>query len=225
MIGATLLLAAAALPSSLLTGLVSYWKFEGNSQDAVGTNHGTDTSVSYALGNGKINQGAALNGSRIVTPLTTSLGDFSAGCWFKPSALSSTFAERLMDKDFAVGFWLGRDASVVGAVPERWGGGVRTALAPYGIYGAALNGVWNHIVTMREGTTQRLYINGALSGSATVSGVAMSGAALTFGAQTAGGAFKIQFASIDEAGLWSRAITAPEVVDWYNAGAGKTHPF
>lgn len=220
MIQNTLLLGSSR--STLLNGLVGYWKLEGNSQDAVGSNNGTDTNVSYSASYGKIGQGALLNNSRILTPITTQFTDFSAGCWFKPSA--GNFAERLIDKDFFGGFWLGRSAEFGSGAPERWGGGVIQAAPPYGIYGNALNNIWHHIVTMREGTTHRLYIDGALAGSQTVSGLALNTNQLSFGS-TAAGIFPLSNANMDEIGLWNRALTGAEVLEWYNAGAGKTHPF
>jgi len=35
---------------ALTDNLISYWKLDGNSTDSVGSNNGTDTSVSYFTG-------------------------------------------------------------------------------------------------------------------------------------------------------------------------------
>lgn len=43
--------------------LVSYWRMEGNSNDSKGSNNGTDTAITYNTSNGKFNQGAGLNGT------------------------------------------------------------------------------------------------------------------------------------------------------------------
>ena len=48
---------------SFLTNLTAYFKFEGNSIDAVGSYSGTDSNVTYNTSNGKIGQGAGFTGS------------------------------------------------------------------------------------------------------------------------------------------------------------------
>lgn len=42
--------------------IVSYYRFEGNSNDLVGGNNGGDSVIAYSLGNGKFEQGAGFNG-------------------------------------------------------------------------------------------------------------------------------------------------------------------
>lgn len=46
---------------ALTDNLISYYKLDSNSNDSVGTNNGTDTSVSYVAG--KIGNAASFNGS------------------------------------------------------------------------------------------------------------------------------------------------------------------
>ena len=48
---------------ALTDNLISYWKFEGNSNDSIGANNGTDTTVSYNSSYGKIGQGVNTNGT------------------------------------------------------------------------------------------------------------------------------------------------------------------
>ena len=48
---------------ALRDNIVAYYKLDGNSNDSVGTNNGTDTAITYSVANGKINQGAGYNGS------------------------------------------------------------------------------------------------------------------------------------------------------------------
>jgi hypothetical protein len=40
---------------------VAYWKLDGDSNDAVGSNNGSDINVTYSTANGKVNQGAGFN--------------------------------------------------------------------------------------------------------------------------------------------------------------------
>src|SRR6478735_707277 len=80
------------------TGLVSYWKLDessGVAYDAVGGNHLTNNSVTY--GDGKIGNGAVLNGSSGYLSITnasqTGLNitqDMTISCWYKPTDLIST---------------------------------------------------------------------------------------------------------------------------------------
>ena len=78
--------------------LTSYWSFDSNSNDGVGANNGTDTSMTYTAG--KFSNAATFNGttSKIVVADASSLkptGEFTIGGWFKTSntgALKSLFS-------------------------------------------------------------------------------------------------------------------------------------
>jgi hypothetical protein len=49
-----------------------YWRLNGNSNDASGNgNNGTDTNITYSQANGRLNQGAGLNGSSSVIRCST----------------------------------------------------------------------------------------------------------------------------------------------------------
>jgi hypothetical protein len=48
-------------PANLLTNLISRWKLDGNSNDSIGSNNGTDTAITYSQA--KINDGAVFNGT------------------------------------------------------------------------------------------------------------------------------------------------------------------
>ena len=71
--------------------LISYYQFEGNSNDHEGTNNGSDTSVTYGTSYGKFAQGASYNGTSSYTSLGTmgglgaslDTGTFTLGFWFK----------------------------------------------------------------------------------------------------------------------------------------------
>jgi len=55
--------------------LKAYYRFEGNSNDAKGTNNGTDANMTYGAGTGKFGQGAIFNGtsSTITIPSATAI--------------------------------------------------------------------------------------------------------------------------------------------------------
>jgi hypothetical protein len=72
--------------------LTSYWSFDTNSNDGVGANNGTDTSMTYTAG--KFSNAATFNGttSKITITDASSLkptGEFTIGMWFKTSNTGS----------------------------------------------------------------------------------------------------------------------------------------
>jgi hypothetical protein len=72
--------------------LTSYWSFDSNSNDGVGANNGTDTSMTYTAG--KFSNAATFNGttSKITITDASSLkptGEFTIGMWFKTSNTGS----------------------------------------------------------------------------------------------------------------------------------------
>ena len=73
------------------SNLVSYYRFEGNSNDSKGSNNGSDISMTYGPGSGKFGQGAHFDGisSHIQklgpTGLPTGNHDLSFTVWIKPS--------------------------------------------------------------------------------------------------------------------------------------------
>jgi len=82
---------APLIPLIPLNNFISYWKFDGNSNDSVGSNNGTPTSITYSTG--LIGQAAVFNGttSKVVVPDAANLSfgngtsdvDFSTICLIK----------------------------------------------------------------------------------------------------------------------------------------------
>ena len=70
---------------ALTDNLVSYWKLDGNSNDSVGSNNGSDTNITYGTSYGKINQGALFNGtsSKILTNYQPTYADTTIAGWIK----------------------------------------------------------------------------------------------------------------------------------------------
>ena len=215
--------------AALTTNLVSYWKLDGNSNDAVGTNNGTDTSVLYNTSYGKINQGINVNNGNI--NVGTGLNAFS-------SAIS-------------ISLWVyqtGYPASGYGLAFNKF-----TNTAPYGGYcinngastdqnwyfqlnlGGSLKGTsavtptlnaWTHLVGTYDGTTMILYKNGVPAGTLSTTGTINyqnSAQSVLIGQNGGSGAEFIGY--IDEIGIWSRALTPTEVTQLYNGGAGLQYPF
>jgi len=81
---------------SLLTNLVSFWKLNGNSNDAQSSNNGSDTSITYGASTGIINQGANSGGSPSIISIgnRASLqitGSVSVSGWVKVTNFTGGF--------------------------------------------------------------------------------------------------------------------------------------
>jgi len=144
--------------------LVRYYKFDGNSTDSVGGYNGTDNSVSYVTGkNGNALSTSGSSSSYVQAPITglsTGASAFSDSLWFKTTANTvifygygtvSVFGYRhslaiVSNKLYFSGFGADLDSGVV-----------------------VNDGVWHHGVVTYNGTTLKLYIDGVLVNSGSVS--------------------------------------------------------
>ena len=93
------------------------------------------------------------NGCR--TTLSYSFTNFTFYVIFKNTSGTEGY-ERLVDHDYANGFWLGRNSSSA----NSFGGGVREGSDPYGVYVTAQDGQWNIIGNQRDDTTHNMWNNG-----------------------------------------------------------------
>lgn len=206
--------------------LVSYWRFEGNSNDAKGTNNGTDTSITYGVSNGRFAQGASFNNSAYIRSTHNSsqtiTGSITISAWVKVNSAVAW-------SDIV---WKGRDnggsdrpqnymidLGSTGLIP-RFG---YTASNNYHVWQSGTSittGTWNHIVTTftyGTGSSIKMYINGvAVSGSwAAGDGSAAPGTVtddLLFGGAWVSGAVANKYnGAIDDVALFSRALTEAEV--------------
>lgn len=149
----------------------------------------------------------------ITTTYNTALNDFTVCIWFKANGLTGA-AGRLMDKDYISGFWLGKNVS---GVSNSWGGGIREASPPYGIYITLVDGQWNFLTSIRSGTTHILYGNGIdNTNSNTVSSLALDTSNLYFGLENIVGPSEYN-GSIANTLIYNRALSSQEVLQNYNA--------
>ncbi|MDP1707254.1 MAG: LamG domain-containing protein [bacterium] len=216
-------------PTSLLTnGLVGYWTFDGKNVpwtsataatalDSSGQgNTGTLTNMKQATAPtiGKLGQGLYFDGGNgyVSTALTTAFNDFTACAWFLSTGKSGNTFDRIIDKTYNTGFWIGRNNNT----SNSWGGGVLEGAPPYGIFVTLTDGIWHHICSVRSGTTHFIYGDGgAVSTSNTVSNTALSTASIKIGDSTAlDASFK---GNIDDVRIYNRALSADEVLQLYNS--------
>jgi hypothetical protein len=86
----------AGIPRHMQSGLVSWWRAEGNANDSIGTNNGTPLGgITYT--NGEVGQAFVFNNttSYISVPASSSLNvgtnnGFTIECWIQPNAINVT---------------------------------------------------------------------------------------------------------------------------------------
>lgn len=213
---------------ALTDNLISYWKLDessGNAADSVASNTGTNTSVSYS--SGKINNGADFNGtsSELNFGSDSSLDDltaFSISVWLKPTTFSGSR------------YFLGKTkkyATIYGNGQFRYQIEHGTTEADtYTNTGALTFGSWNHVVVTYSQAGDRkirIYINGseASYGAQTASaGTLQSDASYNFYAASINNLSSWYYGSMDELGIWGRAISSAEVTSLYNGGSGLPYP-
>lgn len=209
---------------ALSTNLVSYWKLDessGNASDSVGSNTATNSNVTY--GTGKINNGAIFNGSSsaftFATVPVTGSSSFSVSFWLKAGSLVSGMSALHFGTDASnQAFNVYLDASSKIAANFTGGGGQVTSTT------SLSTSVFQLFTLTYDGTNVRLYVNGTLENTSSSYTSANIGTTNKFIGKYAGNT-NWWNGSIDEIGMWSRALTGSEVTQLYNGGAGVEYPF
>jgi len=215
---------------ALTDNLISYYKLDGNSNDSVGSNNGADTSVTYSTGNGKVYQGAGLNGtsSHIDTSsvILIATDNFTIAGWINPATFPqlSIAVQNGTDNGGAggnngYGFGLGDGLGGSGNKLQGLLSGV--AWADSGYYFLNTN-IWYHVVMVRTSGTLNFYVNGTITSGSNTSTPATPTTLSQIGSQVG-----IRFfnGKIDEVGFWNRALSSTEITQLYNGGAGLSYPF
>lgn len=219
-------------PSFPSSGLVSYYKLDSNSNDSLGANNGSDTSISYANA-GRIGNCATFSGSSRIT-LTSGAPptNTSVSLWFMRGNASA--GEQLLYG------WYATDGVIYWRISfGQFGNGRitlmhRSAASDYKLWdisNAVTDTTTLHhaVITQAGAATPVIYLDGT---SRTVTLQASSGTVTkwtntvshTMG-QSAFSSFPLSYTGrLDEVGLWNRVLTASEVSDLYNGGAGLTYP-
>ncbi|TXG77120.1 LamG domain-containing protein [Candidatus Dojkabacteria bacterium] len=215
---------------AITDNILAYWKLDGNSNDSVASYNGTDTSITYSSGNGKIIQGAGFNGSTSKIELSTTafgtVNTFSISMWINvtsPGTRQGVFCKT-------------DGASTATTVFNIEVGNTANKITFSVSNGATANSVtstasissstWTHVVCTCDGTDQKIYINGSLDSTTAYAGGAINNItkATTIGQFGSFGSLPYTGA-IDEVGYWDRAINSTEVSQIYNSGTGIQYPF
>lgn len=212
------------LAASSLRGdanLVYYCRFEGNSNDAVGSLNGTDTSITYGTSYGKFNQGANFNGtsSKIALGTATILnfaGAYTWNFWLNPTSSQPDPYAYIFYK--TINLFLISDG---GAFNNSWyydngqGGGFNRAI---GSAGSVTYDTWQMITITRDSNDLvTLYKNATSLG--TVTDTQDPSGNVYWGSQT--GSNRFFKGSMDDISIYSRNWSSTEVTNTYNSQVKK----
>ncbi|HLO60906.1 MAG TPA: Ig-like domain-containing protein [Bacteroidales bacterium] len=225
----------------LTTNLVSYWKLDETSgstaNDALTTNPGTVSGSGATVNqSGKISTAFSFDGTddgvsmgnKSVLNMGTST-DFSISAWFKTSSANDQFIVSKYGSGYTPGYFIGTDGGYAYAViRDGVGTGSAEAIA---VTGTTLvnNNAW-HLITAtfdRDGLL-RVYVDGtqqATGSVTTVTETVTNTESFCIGYRNVSGSYKAFTGSIDEVGIWNKVLTASEVTQLYNSGAGSAYPF
>lgn len=217
---------AIAGPLDHSSGLISYWKADGNANDTVGSNHGTLVNGTYAAG--KVGQAFYLDGINdyVVINDSPSLSlnnSFTLSAW---AYLESVSRGSIFSKFDAVAgtrsyhLIIGQ-AGAPNTEPEfivSPDGGIHTQ---YRLKSATNfpTGGWHHVVATHNSSHMKIYVDGTLDVSKTiVSGeVYDSTDPLFIGNARQGGLDYFLFdGAIDDVAIWNRVLDDTEILDLYN---------
>jgi hypothetical protein len=210
--------------STLLTGLISYWKFDessGTLDDIHGANDGTNDGATYSI-TGKINTALGFTASEtdyvnIGNPTNlqlTSAGSIS--CWAYTTGSTGsvilskgTLANGL--NGYILAFSSGKLTAIIGNASNA-AQAESVATSTYNVY--------NHCVMTWNATTLTVYLNGV---SASVEGLTAASSTynLKIGADESGSFWAN--GAIDEIAIWNITLTAGQVAALYNSGSGKAY--
>jgi hypothetical protein len=219
--------------STLLTGLVSYWKMgeaSGTIVDSTGTNSSSANTGTYGNA-GKLGNCITYSAGQLTTLSNISgfgmnrTGAYSIALWMKVTASLGAFA-------MLIGAAIANDAPSLYLAASAGDPQYALRFATENNTTEATSDpvfthdVWYHIIMVKNGTAVTLYINGSSVGTGTESNAyvndPLTPATIFIGSDGAGSDF---IGAIDEVGVWSKALSAGEIAELYNSGTGKTYPF
>jgi len=196
----------------------------GSSTDSSGNNNnGTDTNITYGLGNGKFGQGALFNGSssNISISDTASLkitGNITISAWINPSSAPkfTCVAGKFLNSTNK-SYWLAFNGGKAGMFIST-NGSNQTGEA----FSQALsNGVWYNVIGTYDGTNTKIYVNGSLANSIGQTGGIYDSTG-SFAVGKLGSLSSDYFpGKIDEVIIENRAWTASEIKKYYTYSKGR----
>ena len=213
--------------STLVGGLLGYWKLDSNALDSKGTYNGTIVGpVTYAPS--KINDGAVFGAGspRIdISPIPVWTGAVSVSVWINPAT------DRNVGATTPAGIVTGFQSNgYYHTGMHLRGDGTSTNFLTYSYNDTFMTGndvsipnsVWTHVVsTISSPAGLRFYVNGVRTVTPDFALGAIGLGVLNLGSGVFG-SFK---GGLDAVGVWDRQLTQTEITALYNAGTGVQYPF
>lgn len=215
---------------ALTDNLVAYWKLDessGDAADATGNGYTlTNTSTTYSAA--KINNGADFDGtnSKLSRTISNNLsGSFTISAWVKIDVTGADHLIAVSEVSSYSNYWLFFGINGSQKLYANLYDGTNN---PYIVTTTTFStGTWYHVVFIRDTAADniRIYINGSSAASAVTD---TTTSVPTYGDFNLGK--RTYFASkldgsLDEVGIWSRALSAGEISQLYNSGNGLQYPF
>ncbi len=199
------------------SGLVGAWAFDETSgataSDQSGRgNNGTQTNATWIAG-GKFNNALSFNGTNawVTVPDSATL-DLTTGmtleAWVRPAVAGNwrTAVVKEQSGNLAYGLYANTDGNRP-HVEVLVGGSVRSIAGPSALPTAS----WSHLGATYDGTTLRLFVNGAQVGQLAVSGsISTSSLPVRIGGNNTWGGEWFS-GTIDEVRIYNRALSAAEI--------------
>jgi hypothetical protein len=208
---------------------LAYYKLDGNSDDEVASNDGSDTAITYSDANGKINNGAGFNGSTSTIQLSKIFDGLN------PNMTIAFWIKTTQNDAYLISQWSGSSSSnykweltmelgklIFSDRDTNWRFDETTA------NNTAINdGDWHHVAFVKSGgTLGTYYVDGVADGT-------KSGASVNYSTnydvyisgEHFGTASDFFNGAIDEVGFWDRALSRDEIATIYNAGVGQQYPY
>jgi len=220
----------------LANGLLAYWDFNGELNDATGNGNGLNSSGTIAYEQGKNGQAIRFDGSGSSVVYNDSLaisGDFTIAGWFYPindtsntdPAYPSIWTLNINNPannppdlypSAYNGFYQGYyNPSDTGNAPQSF------SLFELPMYSIQY-GQWNHVVESFGNGRHRIYLNGVKTYDAPYTNAGWQG--IVLGAYNHNGD-NASNARIDEVGIWNRALCDQEASCLFYNGLGHFFPF
>lgn len=213
---------------ALTDGLIGYWKMDDNSNDALGSRNGSDTSMTYSTG--KINNAGVFNGSSSAVTIANHTSLFptslTVSLWINFTTVQQNkhiFTLQNANDSPYLGFSIFVEDSANGK--KIWSATRSTSFGWVASTNNLNDGNWHHVVVTFDSGTHTMWVDGTQNSQNTGKTLVWdTGANLMFGKfyNYAGGYYN---GKLDEVGYWDRALTSDEIATLYNSGSGTAYPF
>jgi len=200
---------------ALTDGLVAYYPFDGNANDATANGHHGVLYGSVGYAPGIRGQAAVFQGNGYITAVDNSVGNLGTSgslvFWMRPAAQSLDGAEhRPWEKDYGT-WWMflfhgSNFFMTLKGAPSYRDNGIE-------LVNPITAGEWYSIIAVKSGQTVDTYINGLhVDSKSTGADYMTTSAYMTFGRSQYWNS-QYFWGMIDEARVYDRALTAAEIAD------------